>query len=54
MKRLFLFMAEKAGLPVLSRLRTEDLDLGSGDRALVKGGVYVSRHRLVLPPELAA
>lgn len=53
-KRLFLFMAEKAGLPVLSRLRTEDLDLGSGDRALVKGGVYVPRHRLVLPPELAA
>ncbi len=53
-KRLFLFMAEKADLPVLSRLRTDDLDLGSGARALVKGGVYVPRHRLVLPAELAA
>lgn len=52
-KRLFLFMAEKAALPVLSHLRTEGLDLGSGDRALVKGGVYVARHRLVLPRELA-
>lgn len=53
-KRLFLFMAEKANLPVLSHLEIKDLDLGSGDRGLVKGGVYVPRHRLVLPAELVA
>ncbi len=51
-KRVFLFMAAKASLPVLSHLRTDRLDLGTGARALAKGGVYVAEHRLVLPREL--
>lgn len=52
-KRLFLFMADKASLPVLSHLTTDALDLGIGDRAIVKGGVYIAKHRLIVPKELA-
>ena len=39
-KRLFLFMAEKAGLPVMNRLEIDRISLGSGSRALVPGGKY--------------
>jgi len=51
-KRLFLYMAEKAGHDWLKDLDISKFDLGSGDRALTKGGVYVSRYGLTLPEEL--
>lgn len=51
-KRLFLYMAEKAGHDWLKRLDKEKLDLGAGDRAITKGGVYVSRYGLTVPEEL--
>lgn len=51
-KRLFLYMAEKAGHDWLKDLDMSKFDLGSGDRALTKGGVYVSRYGLTLPEEL--
>ena len=52
-KRLFLFMAEKAHLPVLKHLDVERIALGSGARALVNHGFYDSKYHLILPKELA-
>ena len=51
-KRLFLYMAEKAGQDWLQDLDISKFDLGAGDRAVTKGGVYVSRYGLTLPEEL--
>jgi hypothetical protein len=51
-KRLFLFMAEKAQLPVMKHIKLEKIDLGTGDRSIAKNGVYDSTYGLVLPKEL--
>ncbi|NCC53420.1 MAG: hypothetical protein EOM20_19715 [Spartobacteria bacterium] len=52
-KRLFLYMADKAGHSWNKRLDTAALDLGSGARTITSGGVYVSRFALTIPEELA-
>lgn len=52
-KRLFLYLAEKAGHQWLSEVDTQKLDLGEGHRRLTDGGVYVSKYKLTLPRELA-
>lgn len=51
-KRLFLYMAEKAAHHWLPFLDTSRIGLGSGDRSIVQGGVYVASHRLIVPKEL--
>ena len=51
-KRLFLYMASKAGHDWVKRLNTDKLDLGSGDRTITKGGVYVSQFGITVPEEL--
>jgi hypothetical protein len=51
-KRLFLFMADKAGHDWLSYLNLEKIDLGSGKRSIVKDGVYVPRYQITIPKEL--
>lgn len=51
-KRLFLFMAEKANLPVMQNLNLDKIDLGSGTRSLVKNGGFDSKYKLTLPKEL--
>lgn len=51
-KRLFLYMAEKAGQDWLKDLDTSKFDLGAGARTVTKGGVYVSRYGLTVPEEL--
>jgi hypothetical protein len=51
-KRLFLYMAEKAHHQWLPFVKTTKVDLGSGERSLGKGGVYVSKYQLVLPEAL--
>ncbi len=51
-KRLFLYMADKAGLPVLKYLNLDEIDLGKGDRVIVKNGVYNSKYKISLPKEL--
>ena len=51
-KRLFLYMAEKANLPVLRHLDLTVLELGSGDRSIVRNGVYNSKYGVSLPREL--
>ncbi len=53
-KRLFLYMAEKVNHPWLRFIDASRVDLGAGDRSLARGGVYVSKYRLVLPESLAA
>lgn len=51
-KRLFLYMSDKAGLPVLKHLDLDKIDLGSGDRTITAEGKYVSKYGLTLPEEL--
>lgn len=51
-KRLFLFMADKANLPVMKHLDQTAIDLGSGIRPVVPDGAYDSRYRLMLPKGL--
>ena len=53
-KRLFLYLAEKAGHRWFRRVDPSRLDLGTGSRSLVKGGAYVSKYQLVVPEALAA
>jgi len=51
-KRLFLYMAEKANHPWLQFIDLSNVDLGSGNRQIVKNGVYNSKYQLTLPKEL--
>lgn len=51
-KRLFLYMAEKAGHSWLSELDASKIDLGSGKREITPNGVYDSKYRIVIPEEL--
>jgi hypothetical protein len=51
-KRLFLYMADKAGHQWRTFLDTDRFDLGAGDRAIVKGGAYVSKFGISVPEEL--
>jgi hypothetical protein len=53
-KRLFLYMAEKAGHQWLSFIDRSKVSLGSGHRNLVKGGVHVAPFQINVPTELAA
>lgn len=53
-KRLFLFMAEKAGHEWFKRIRTESIELGKGKRSLAKGGVLIKKYGLSVPRELAS
>ena len=52
MKRLFLYLAEKAGHQWVSYLDIERIDLGSGKRAIVNGGTYVPKYQITVPKEL--
>lgn len=52
-KRLFLYMANKAGHDWVKRLNQEKFDLGTGTRAIAGGGVYVAQFELVIPEALA-
>ena len=52
-KRLFLYMAQKAGHQWLSFLDVSAVDLGRGDRVIVPGGKYVAEHHITIPSELA-
>ncbi len=51
-KRLFLYMAEKANHAWFKYLDTNKLDLGRGDRLLVKNGVYIKHYGITVPGEL--
>ena len=51
-KRLFLYMAEKANHQWLQFIDLSDVDLGNGNRQIAKNGVYNGKYQLTLPKEL--
>ena len=51
-KRLFLFMAEKARHTWFEALDLDRIDLGSGKRVIAKGGVYDKKYQITIPAEL--
>ena len=52
-KRLFFVFADRHGHAWRKRLDAEQFDLGSGDRAMIKGGSIHPRYRIVVPDEFA-
>jgi hypothetical protein len=51
-KRLFLFMAEKAGHDWLKMLDLSKISLGRGKRSIVKNGTYNPTYQITIPKEL--
>ncbi len=51
-KRLFLYMAEKARHSWFSELDATKISLGSGKREIVKGGVYDNKYQITIPLDL--
>lgn len=52
-KRLFLYMAEKANHQWFNFLKPENIDIGFGDREITKKGLYNSKYLITIPKELA-
>jgi len=53
-KRLFLYLADKAEHEWLRYINLDKVNLGSGKRAIVSDGVYVSKYQITVPKELEA
>jgi hypothetical protein len=51
-KRLFLYLAEKAGHDWMNYLNLENMDLGSGKRSIVENGVYIPKYQITVPKAL--
>ncbi len=51
-KRMFLYMAEKAGHDWLHSLDIGKIELGSAKHKLVEDGVYVPKYKITVPKEL--
>jgi Transcriptional regulator, AbiEi antitoxin, Type IV TA system/Transcriptional regulator, AbiEi antitoxin N-terminal domain len=51
-KRLFLYMAEKAKHDWLQYINLEKIDLGKGKRSILKNGVYSAKYQITIPKEL--
>lgn len=51
-KRLFLYLAKKAGHAWYEMLNLANLDLGSGKRKLVDHGLYIPEFKITVPKEL--
>ena len=52
-KRMFLYMAEKAKYPWYQAIDVGRINLGTSKIQLCKGGVYVSKYKITIPRELA-
>jgi hypothetical protein len=52
-KRLFLYMGERARLPWFDELDHDKIDLGSGKRSFEKNGMYVAKYQIVVPKAFA-
>jgi hypothetical protein len=48
-KRLFLYMAQAANLPFVAKLDLTEINLGKGDRTVVKGGRLDPKYRITIP-----
>lgn len=53
-KRLFMYMAEKNGLSWVAELNLGKVDMGKGDRTVVKGGRLDPKYRITVPRNGAA
>jgi hypothetical protein len=53
-KRLFLYMADKAKHDWVQYLNLDNVDLGSGKRSIVADGVYVAKYQITVPKALEA
>lgn len=51
-KRLFLYMAEKAGHDWFKFMSLKNIDLGKGKRSLAKDGVFISKYQITVPKPL--
>jgi hypothetical protein len=51
-KRLFLYLAEKAGHGWVKYLKPDRINLGKGKRMIVKSGVYVPKYKITVPQSL--
>jgi len=51
-KRLFMYMAEKAGHDWVQYMDLKNVDMGSGKRSVVKNGTYVSKYQITVPKKL--
>lgn len=51
-KRLFLYMAQKAGHDWFNRLDRSKIDVGVGKHKLVENGVYLPDYKITIPKEL--
>ena len=51
-KRLFLYMAEKAGHEWFGELDLKKVNTGSGNREIIADGVYDKKYQIVIPEEL--
>src|SRR5216684_2165907 len=51
-KRLFLFFADRHQHAWTKRLKKDDIDLGKGERMLVKGGKLNSTYQITVPEDL--
>lgn len=51
-KRLFMYLAEKCGHSWFKHLNIEQIDLGKGNRSLVKNGVYIPKYKITVPQEI--
>jgi hypothetical protein len=47
-KRLFLYLAEKAGHDWFKYINTEKIDLGNGIREITQGGIYDNKYKIVI------
>ncbi len=52
-KRLFLWFAERHNFVWFKRLELEAVNLGSGKRAIVKGGVFNKKYQITVPRQMA-
>lgn len=53
-KRLFLYMSCAANLPFVAKLDLKKINLGKGDRTIVKGGRLDPKYRITIPRSVEA
>ena len=51
-KRLFLYMAEKAGHDWVTYIKQDKIDLGTGKRQVVSDGTYITKYQITVPKDL--
>jgi hypothetical protein len=51
-KRLFLYLADKAGHIWFKHIQTDKINLGSGKRSIVKSGRYIAKYQITVPESI--